>query len=375
MLSVLLLLCASGVQREVAPPAAPALAVQLEPIRARAELPALAGAVVDARGLRALEVCGLRAAGTSAAVERDDRWHLGSCTKALTATLAARLVEQGLVRWETTLGEVFGPAAPPARRVEGFDEAWADARLEALLQHRGGAPARLPPGLWLALRLRGGTPRAQRRALVEGLLEAAPSSPPGRAFEYSNAGYALAGALLEELADASFEELIERELFVPLGMDEAGFGPPGSVDGLDQPRGHEALESGGWQAVPPLALADNPAAIGPAGGVHASLASWARFVRAHLVEDESYLASASWKRLHEPPEGAEYALGWAVVEPAWTAGPLLGHSGSNTLWYCTVWLAPRDGLGVLVATNGGGERAARACDEAAAALLERVRER
>ena len=39
------------------------------------------------------------------------------------------------------------------------------------------------------------------------------------------------------------------------------------------------------------------------------------------------------------------------------------------MWYCSIWLAPREGFGVLAATNAGGDVAARACDETCAALI------
>jgi CubicO group peptidase (beta-lactamase class C family) len=40
-------------------------------------------------------------------VTLDDRWHLGSCTKSMTASLAAMLIEDGLLRWDTTVGEIL----------------------------------------------------------------------------------------------------------------------------------------------------------------------------------------------------------------------------------------------------------------------------
>ena len=52
---------------------------------------------------QAWAVAGLRIAGTAEPVERDDLWHIGSLTKSMTATLAARLVANGEVTWDTPL--------------------------------------------------------------------------------------------------------------------------------------------------------------------------------------------------------------------------------------------------------------------------------
>ena len=65
----------------------------LEPLRAKFDLPALAVAVLKTGKLEAIGAVGVRKFGANAPVTLDDRFHLGSCTKAITATLIAKLVE------------------------------------------------------------------------------------------------------------------------------------------------------------------------------------------------------------------------------------------------------------------------------------------
>src|SRR5947209_7467119 len=72
----------------------------LETVRQRHGLPALGGAIVTSKGLVAIGAVGVRKAGTKVPVTVDDQWHLGSDTKAMTATVIARLVEQGRLKWE-----------------------------------------------------------------------------------------------------------------------------------------------------------------------------------------------------------------------------------------------------------------------------------
>ena len=81
----------------------------LEQIRAAHHVPALAAAAVDEGQIVALGVTGLRRAGCEEPVMRDDRWHLGSCTKSMTASVAAMLVEDGFLQWDITIGEVDQP--------------------------------------------------------------------------------------------------------------------------------------------------------------------------------------------------------------------------------------------------------------------------
>jgi CubicO group peptidase (beta-lactamase class C family) len=327
-------------------------------------VPALAGAIVEGNALVALGADGVRELGREVRVSTEDVFHLGSCTKAMTATLIARLVEAKELRWESTVASVFTDLAPK------MDPRWREVSLEQLLTHRAGAPADLDAGgLWKRLRESEAEPREQRRMLLEGVLTRPPVEPPGTAFLYSNAGYAIAGAMAERATGKAWEDLMRKQLFEPLGMESAGFGPPGKPGKLGSPVGHDR----GGKPVGTGAKADNPAAIGPAGTVHASLADWGRFVAAHLNGERGgakILRAASFEKLHTPPPGAEpvYAMGWGVTQRSW-GGRVLTHSGSNTLWFCTVWIAPEKGFAVLVATNQGGEEAQRACDEAALILI------
>jgi len=340
------------------------LTALLAPILSEYDVPALGGAIVTPDGVSALGVVGLRARGRPEAATPDDLFHLGSCTKAMTATLAGVLVQRGRIRWESTVGELLDD-------VPVLDPGWDEVTLEQLLAHEGGGPFNLVdyPGLGPAVWQREGDTPEQTRVLVEGLLAVPPAQPPGTQFVYSNDGYVIAGAMLARVAQASFPEAMRRLLFEPLGMTSAGFGPPGSAAAHDAPVGHLA----GGQAVGYAAGNDNPGAYDPAGRVHATLADWGRFVALHLSRDgkEGLLDGATLKHLHEAHDTGTppYAMGWQLLERPWGGGTVLHHNGTNTLWYCVAWLAPQRGFAVLAATNQGGDTAARACDAVAVALL------
>ena len=74
--------------------------------------------------------------------------------------------------------------------------------------------------------------------------------------------------------------------------------------------------------------------------------------------------------MHSVPDAAkgadqpQYACGWAVTKADWTNGLALYHQGSNTLWVAQIWVAPKRDVAIVVATNQGGDNAAKACSEA-----------
>lgn len=368
----------AGVPRPDLPEGKDDLRQLLEPIRAKRRVPALAAVLVQGGEIVAIGATGVRRAGGEEPVTIDDRFHLGSDTKAMTATLVAALVGQGKLSWTTTVGEVFGESIP------AIDPVWRGVTLEQLLHHRGGAPEDLDAdGLWGRLWEREGSPPEQRMQLVEGVVRRAPVLPPGTKPLYSNAGYAIAGAIAERVTGRAWEELMEEDVFAPLGITTAGFGAPGEAEKVDQPWGHRPNGT----AIEPGPQADNPAAIGPAGTVHMSIGDWAKFVIAHLrgdprnpEHDAVLIPAEMYERLHRPIDN--YAMGWLVADRAWAKGDrpddggiVLTHAGSNTMWFCVAWLAPERDLALLAATNQGGTAAERACDEAVAAMIEAYAER
>lgn len=336
----------------------------LEKIRGKYNLPSLAGAIIEGNQLVASGAVGVRKAGDPELVTVNDQYHLGSCTKAMTATLIALLVEQGKLRWNTTIGEIFPELVPR------MDPAYRGVTVEQLLTHRGGVPADLSPGgLWARLWRQSGTPTQQRSVLVEGVLTTRPEAQPGTKFIYSNGGYAIAGAMAERVTGTPWEEMMRTMLFAPLHMGSAGFGAPGNAEAMNEPWGH-TIKGGRITPVRPGRRADNPVAIAPAGRVHASMADWASFTALHLIGHQgkgSLLKPESFVKMHAPV--GDYAMGWRVLHRPW-GGQVLTHAGSNTMWYCVVWIAPEKNFAVLAATNAGGDRCDKATDEAAWALIQ-----
>lgn len=107
----------------------------LKPVRDKYGLPALAAAVAKDGKVVALGAVGTRVLGMDLPVARDDRFHIGSDTKAMTATIAGKLIEEGKLDWNTTIGEVLGPVIP------NLKPKFAAIPLEQLLSHTSGLPS------------------------------------------------------------------------------------------------------------------------------------------------------------------------------------------------------------------------------------------
>ena len=149
----------------------------------------MAAAVLRGERIIAQGAAGVRKRGTAERITLNDRFRLGSCTKAMTATLVAMLIEEGRLNWTTTLGEVFADTVKP------MHPAWEKVTVRQVLAHRSGL--RLRPDqvrvfnfLFLApyASLRSGpesmrssekTLPQQRLAIARQALSRPPKIPPG----------------------------------------------------------------------------------------------------------------------------------------------------------------------------------------------------
>ncbi len=322
-------------------------------------VPAMAAALVTDQGLQRIAAIGTRKWGTDSPVTTNDLWHLGSDTKAMTASLAAILVEAGKLEWTTTVAEVFPDLA------DTFDSGFRDANLLQLLSHEAG----LPSDLNYAAISQSISVRDQRLQAVRLALHEKPLSTPGTKYLYSNLGYIIVGAMIEQVTDTDWETAITQDLFLPLKMGSAGFGGLGTPGKIDQPWGHLAAGKPVASNGPDV---DNPPVLGPAGRVHSTIQDWALFIEDQLRGargEPGLLSPESYQMLQNTHFGGDYALGWIVADRDWAGGKTLAHTGSNTLYLADVWIAPEKNFAILVCTNEGLD-SFTAADQAVAGIIK-----
>ena len=313
---------------------------------------------------------GVRCMGKPEAITLDDRFHLGSITKSMTSSLAALLVEEKQLSWDDTIEKLLGKTCPD------IHPGYRHVTLRQLCEHRGGLPGHASDDLWKQLwqRSRQHDAATNRRWYVTELLQRPPAQQPGT-FLYSNNGYMTAGLMLEVVTKETWDQLIQRRLFDKLGMKQSGLGPAATPDSpMSQPWPHQD-----GKPIAPGLPADNPAALGPAGTVHASIADIARYGQWHLRAGhgaaEPKLTPASFTLLHESRHFINrqggYALGWYQVPRPWAAGNAIMHNGTNTMNFAVIWLAPGADLGIAVVCNEGQRDAQKATDHIASWLVNK----
>ena len=154
---------------------------------------------------------GRRKRGSDVRVTLEDKIHLGSCTKAMTATMIARLIERGAVdlTWNTTIEQ----GLPELSQL--IDPSFLSVTLQQLLMHRGGCPGQTE---WTVSKRDSIT--QTRRDIVQAELSIRPKTTPGN-FEYSNLGYVVAALMATQATGKPWEQLMQEEIFDPLELNSA----------------------------------------------------------------------------------------------------------------------------------------------------------
>jgi CubicO group peptidase (beta-lactamase class C family) len=279
----------------------------------------------------------------------------------MTATLAATLVDAGIIQWNTTLAQVFPEMTSDTR------SDYQTVTLAQLLAHRGGIIALTEPADLALLPALPATPVQARYALTRWLLAQAPTVTPGSRALYSNAGYAVATAMLERKTGRDFETLLNELVLRPLGTVPLFDWP--AAGAAAQPWGHELI-SARWLPNDPDA-ADNhfPTVLTPAGNISLSVGDCAKFVQSHLRGLRGrggVLSPQTYTYLHTSQ--GDFAFGWLVknLNGVGTSA----HDGSAGTFYALVAIQPTRDRAVVVLANGYSDAVANAANALAIKLLE-----
>ncbi len=356
----------------------------LKPYLERYGLPALSAAVVKNGRIVASGVVGTRRLGANIPATINDRFHIGSDTKAMTSLLAAMLVEEGKLKWDSTVAESFselaGTMAPGLGAVT----------LAQLLSHIGGISSDTDALDNLVLRSYqqdGLNLDELRYWVIKDLVTQPLQSKPGEKFAYSNLGYTLVGAMLERASKKTWEELIVERVFTPLGLKTAGLGPQSSLGRVDAPLGHKPQDNGPPKVFLAGPNGDNPELIGPAGTAHMSVldfAAWAAWNAGELKRGPQLVKPATLMKLHtgviemanpKAPPGTpalgNYGYGWLTVKLPFASGPMLYHGGSNEKNLAYIFVDPQQDFALVMMTNLGGGKAEEALKALSAELYKR----
>ena len=334
---------------------------------ARYSLPGIAVGVIEEGRVTYTATRGDTVAGSGRAITSDTVFKIASNSKAMTASVLARLVDAGKLRWED----------PVTRYLPEFRmyDPWVTREMQVkdLLVHNSG----LPQGggdlmLWPEPN------HFTRKDIIAGLAHIKPAYSFRSGYAYDNLLYVVAGEVAASAAGLPYEALVSREVLEPLALDGCRVGEwkSGANDNVAQPHarreGRNIVVKPDGEQVPVLVSA-------AAGGIRCSLADMLAWARNWVAPDARAMAwlSAEQRRQAWVPrtpmpvserrrewDGTRfyaYGYGWRIAD---VEGEMtVSHTGTLSGMYSVMTLLPDRKSAFVVLINGEAEEARTVLNE------------
>ena len=261
-------------------------------------------------------------------VTGETRFNLGSASKMFTAVAIGRLVDRGTVVFD----------APIERYLPGLPSPFGAITIAQLLSHTSGLGDYFQPSN--ASRI--ASARTARDLLPLALAEP-PAYKPGSKRAYSNSGFVVLGAIIEQVSGSTYQDFLQREILGPLGMRDTRADASGAAEPMSRMSPDDILRDLAPVRMPSLRAS-------PAGGMFSTPKDIAMFLTALL--ENRLLSRATLATLFMPrddPGGGPGTYGYGFTV---RATPLnVGHGGGAPGVNAEIALYPDTGLQLIALAN------------------------
>ncbi|MBK6994974.1 MAG: serine hydrolase [Lewinellaceae bacterium] len=309
-------------------------------IRIAYNIPEISYAVIDSKTILEISSLGMHSTELPDTATINDRFHIGSNTKAMTAFIIAKYVEKGKLKWTTKFFDLFSDWKENSK-VEYYN-----ITLQDLLSHR----ARIQP-------FQGdndptipdfkGTKQEKRKAFGKFVLTLNPVEIDTlHKFNYSNAGYTLATLMLEKVTKKSWEQLVEKVFNKDLKLN-VKFSWPENQKTKDT-WGHSFEND---KLIPVASNTDYQLDFTePAGDINIELKDYVKFIQLNLQGLQgynNYINAKTYQFIHKGIDG--YSLGWYNIYE--NSKELSTHSGTAGTYYSLVHIDRIKGKAYIIFAN------------------------
>lgn len=310
-------------------------------IRKACKIPELSYAVVSDDSIMEIQALGLHSVALNDSATLNDRFHIGSNTKAMTAFIIAKYVEKGKLKWTTKFFDLF-----PEWKEKSKPE-YANISLQDLLSHKAGIWPFQGEGDPEIPDFKGTNPE-KREQFGRFVLTLEPVFPDEQnPFIYSNAGYTLATLMVEKATGKSWEQLVEKVFNKDLQLNVK----------LSWPENQKTKDTWGHNSengklIPVPSTVDYHLDFTePAGDLNIKLQDYIKFIQLNLQGlngENNYLKADTYKFIHKGIEN--YSLGWFNIYE--NGQELSVHSGTGAFTYFTIVHIDRiKGKAYIIFTN------------------------
>lgn len=294
-------------------------------------------------------VAGVKRCENSDKIALDSKFQIGSNAKAITATIAARLVEEQKINWESKITEII----PELKGI--IREEYKSISLKDLLSNRGKIQPFEDDGSqeWKNLPKSISNSTNSKLQFAKYALNLTPKIDLKKGFSYSNGGFIIAGLMLERCSGNSWKKLIEQ--FNQDFEVEAILGFPNQHLSTDT-YGHKK-KFGRYKSISPMKEYDFKFDFSPAGNLSISISDLSKLISKHLdglLGNSNVLSADTYTKLHYGFE--KYALGWYNGNIGDTSQKFSYHGGSLETFSSAIMTSADREVAIIILINSDDKK-------------------
>jgi len=321
--------------------------------------PGVAVAIVKDSSIIYLKGFGLKQMGKPDSIDINTVFRLGSVSKCFASVLAGTLVNDHFFGWDDPIIKYLPDFALKSK------ESTEKLTVRHVLSHTMGLPYHAFTNMI--------EERAPLDTLFKELRTLDLIGEPGKVYSYQNVGYSVIGEVIKATTHLSFEDALQEKLFGPLQMKNSSASYAAMVNNPNIARPHHFLRKH-WVSIP---VSDTYYDVSPAGGVNASIADMALWLKALLGNEQEVLTDTTLSQIFEPqvkaisknrnfskwqrPKASYYALGWRVL--TFKNDTIEYHGGYVNGYRSEVALDRKNRIAICVLTNAAGNLADQSIPE------------
>lgn len=321
--------------------------------------PGAAVAIVKDSSIIYLKGFGMKQLGKPDSINTNTVFRLGSVSKCFASVLAGTLVSDHVFDWDDPVIKYLPDFALKSK------ESTENLTLRHVLSHTIGLPYHAFTNMI--------EERAPLDTLFKELRYLDLIGEPGKVYSYQNVGYSLIGEVIKATTHKSFEESLTEKVFLPLHMKNSSASYEAMMNNPNIARPH-LFSRKRWVSIP---ISDTYYDVTPSGGVNASIADMALWLKALLGNDQKVLTDTTLDQIFEPqiraisknrnfwkwkrPKASYYALGWRVL--TFKNDTIEYHGGYVNGYRSEVALDRKNRIAICVLTNSAGNLADQSIPE------------
>ena len=279
----------------------------------------------------------------------ENTFSICSISKLFTSVALMQLVEEGKISLDDKVEDVL----PWFDINNEFDNA-PDLTLKSILSHSSGLPRESNHPYWSWPDF----PFPSKQAVIDELNNQEMLYPPSKYYQYSNLGLSLLGYVVEEVSGQSFDDYVNKNILIPLGMSSTKTYMSSDEYGKVLSLGYSSLNRNVEREKVNFFNADGIAA---AAGFTSNVLDLAKFARWQLnllgSDEKNILYAETLKNMHQIHWDDELSsvtrgLGFGVYNldgESW-----VGHGGSCPGYRSQLYISPNLGIAYSVMINSSG---------------------